>query len=179
MRIQLAAGLVLALALGSAATGAAQAPDFSGTWNLDRDASEFPQPGGFGGGRGGGGRGRGGPPGGGFRAGVPDSLVITQSADVLTVDQWSDRGALTLEYRLDGQASTNPGPRGDVTTTSRWDGAQLVTEGSQQVSILLREVEIGIVERRSLSADGRTLTIASTRSTPRGDIAFTLVYRKE
>ena len=102
-----------------------------------------------------------------------------QTNDVLTIDQWSDGGARTLHYRLDGQASTNPGPRGDVTTSSRWDGALIVTEGSQQVSTQLGELSIGLVDRRSLSADGRTMTIESTRSTPRGDIQITLVYTKE
>ena len=35
-----------------------------------------------------------------------------------------------------------------------------------------------IVERRNLSDDGQTLTVESTRITPRGDTAATLVYRK-
>jgi hypothetical protein len=188
MRTHLAGGLIVALTLGAAATGAAQQPDFSSTWNLDRDASEFPQPGafrgggggrgGFGGGRGGGGRGFGGPGGGGL-GGAAESLVITQTGEALTIDQWSARGARTLHYRLDGQPSTNPGPRGDVTTTSRWDGALIVTEGSRQVSTPRGEFSIDLVERRSLSADGRTMTVESTRTLPFGDVTFTLVYRRE
>lgn len=194
MRVHLAAGLVVALTFGAASTGVAQPPDFSGTWNLDRDASEFPQPGafpgrgggrgGFGGGRGGfgggggGGRGFAGPGGGGL-GGAAESLVITQTGETLTIDQWSSRGARTLHYRLDGQPSTNPGPRGEVTTTSRWDGALIVTEGSQEVSTPRGDFSIDLVERRSLSADGRTMTVASTRTLPFGDIAITLVYRRE
>ncbi len=195
MHIHLATGFVVALTLGAAATGSAQQPDFSGTWSLDREASEFPQPGafrgsgggrggfgggrgGFGGGRGGGGRGFAGPAGGGL-GGAAESLVITQTGEDLTIDQWSARGARTLHYRLDGQPSTNPGPRGDVTTTSQWDGALIVTEGSQEVSTPRGEISVDLVERRSLSADGQTMTVESTRTLPFGDITSTLVYRKE
>ena len=35
------------------------------------------------------------------------------------------------------------------------------------------------IEQRSLSADGRTLTIQSVRMLPFGEVASTLVYRKE
>ena len=70
-------------------------------------------------------------------------------------------------------------PRGELTTTSRWDGATIVTEGTQDIPRLLRDISIPLTERRSLSADGRTMTVESTRSMPFGDIAVTLVYRKE
>ncbi|MCY4662526.1 MAG: hypothetical protein OXF93_22360 [Acidobacteria bacterium] len=187
MRSPLTAALVVALTLGANATGVAQQPDFSGTWSLDRDASEVRQPGGFlgrlarrgfGGERGGGGGGFGGPGGGGLGA-AAESLVITQTGEDLTIDQWSARGARTLHYRLDGQPSTNPGLRGDVTTTSQWDGALIVTEGNQEVSTPRGEISIDLVERRSLSADGQTMTVESTRTLPFGDITITLVYRKE
>ena len=169
--------LIVALTMAAAATGAAQQADFSGTWHLDREASELPQPGGFAGGRGGGRR-FGGGGGRGFAGGAADTLVITQTADVLAVEQQSDRGSRTVRYRLDGSASTNPGPRGDVTTTSRWDGTLILTEGSQRVSTPRGEFSIDLAERRRLSADGQTMTVESTRTTPRGDITMTLVYTK-
>ena len=168
--------LIVALTMAAAATGAAQQADFSGTWHLERDASELPQPRGFGGGRGGGRRFGG--AGGGLPGGAADTLVIMQTADVLAVERQSDRGSSTVRYRLDGTASTNPGPRGVLTTTSRWEGTLILTEGSQQVSTPRGEFSIDLVERRSLSADGRTMTVESTRTTPRGDLAMTLVYTK-
>ena len=70
-------------------------------------------------------------------------------------------------------------PRGELTTTSRWDGAAIVTEGTQDIPRLLRDISIPLTERRSLSADGRTMTVESTRTMPFGDVAVTLVYRKE
>lgn len=169
--------LALLAAAALAAPAAAQSTDFSGTWRLDADASEFPDLGGGGRlfGRGGGGRGgRGGGPGGGAR-----TLVIVQTPAMLIVEQQSDRGSRAATYRLDGEESTNSGPRGEQTSRSRWDGAALVTEGTQSVSTPRGDFSLEFTERRTLSADGRTMTVAATRTTPRGDIDTTLVYRLE
>ena len=151
----------------------AQGVNFSGTWTLDGDASELPQmPGGRGGRGGGGGRGPGGP-------GGAASVTITQSDGTLTMSQAGRGGqSRTVTYQLDGSESSNAGPRGDLTTTSSWDGTTLVTTGSQEMSTQFGEFTIALVEHRSLSDDGQTMTVKTTRTTPRGDIAATLVYRK-
>ena len=39
-------------------------------------------------------------------------------------------------------------------------------------------VLLDITERRTLSSDGQTLTIETSRNTPRGNQTFTLVYQK-
>ena len=174
MRIHTAAGLVVALTLSPAATAGAQQPDFSGTWQLDRDASVLPQR------PEGGGRGVGRFFRRGERAvrGPAETLVITQTADALFVEQRREDDPDVLRYRLDGSSSTNPMPRGELTTTSRWDGAAIVTEGTQEIPGLLRDISIRLTERRSISADGRTMTVESLRTTGRGEFALTLVYRK-
>ena len=174
LRIALVPLALLAMtALAAPAT--AQGTDFSGTWRLDAAASELPDVGGrgrlFGGRRQGG---RGGPGGGGAR-----TLVIVQTGAMLIVEQQSDRGSRAVTYRLDGEESTKSRPRGNQTTRSRWDGAALVTEGTQAVSTPRGDFSLELTERRTLSADGQTLTIEATRSTPRGDIDTTLVYRRE
>ena len=178
LRIALVPLALLAMA-ALAAPATAQGTDFSGTWRLDADASELPDVGGrgrlFGGRRQGGGGGRGGPGlGGGAR-----TLVIVQTGAMLIVEQQSDRGSRAVTYRLDGEESTNSGPRGEQTTRSRWDGAALVTEGTQSVSTPRGDFSLEFTERRTLSADEQTLTVEATRSTPRGDIDTTLVYRRE
>ena len=61
---------------------------------------------------------------------------------------------------------------------SSWDGAALVTHGSQTMSTPRGEFVLEMHERRTLSRDGQTMTVASTRTTPRGKIATTLVYRR-
>ncbi len=174
--------VAVALAALVAVPVQAQTPDFSGTWQLDRDASELPEFGaGRGGGRGGGpGRGgagqRGGP--GGF-GGAAATLVITQSSDVLTIEQQTARGTRSVGYRLDGSESIRPGPRGDLVTSSSWDGGTLLTVGTMQMSTPRGDFSMDIIEQRSLSADGRTLTVQSVRMLPFGEAASTLVYRKE
>ena len=175
--------LVVAIALAAlvAAPAQAQTPDFSGTWRLDRDASDIPERGaGPRGGRGGGpGRGarRGGGP--GAFGGPAATLVITQSADLLTIEQQTPRGSRAVSYRLDGGESTSAGPRGDLVTSSSWDGPTLLTVGTMQMSTPRGEFSMDIIEQRSLSADGRTLTVQSVRMLPFGEVASTLVYRKE
>lgn len=173
--------VAIALAVLVAAPAQAQTPDFSGAWRLDRDASDIPERGaGPRGGRGGGpGRGarRGGGPG-GF-GGPAATLVITQSADLLTIEQQTPRGSRAVSYRLDGGESTSAGPRGDLVTSSSWDGPTLLTVGTMQMSTPRGEFSMDIIEQRSLSADGRTLTLQSVRMLPFGEVASTLVYRKE
>ena len=175
--------LVVAIALAAlvAAPAQAQTPDFSGTWRLDRDASDMPDRGaGPRGGRGGGpGRGarRGGGP--GAFGGPAGTLVITQSADLLTIEQQTPRGGRAVSYRLDGGESTSAGPRGDLVTSSGWDGPTLLTVGTMHMSTPRGEFSMDIIEQRSLSADGRTLTVQSVRMLPFGEVASTLVYRKE
>ncbi len=182
--------LALLAAAALAAPAAAQGTDFSGTWRLDADASELPDFGGgrrLGGGRGfggggrglGGGRGPGGGGGGGLGLGGARTLVIVQTGAMLIVEQQTGRGSRAVTYRLDGEESTSSGPRGEQTSRSRWDGAALVTEGAQSVDTPRGSFTLEFSERRTLSADGATMTVETTRSTPRGDIDTTLVYRRE
>ncbi len=192
MRLRTAfVSLALLAAAALAAPAAAQGTDFSGTWRLDAGASELPD---FGGGRGfggggrgfgrgrgpgGGGRGPGGGGQGGFGLGGARTLVIVQTPAMLIIEQQSDRGSRAVTYRLDGEESTSSGQRGEQTSRSRWDGAALVTEGAQSVSTPRGAFTLEFSERRTLSADGGTMTVETTRSTPRGDIDTTLVYRRE
>ena len=168
----------IAVLLGApAATVLAQGTDFSGTWNLDRDSSELPQ------GRGGGGRGGGGRRGGGGgRAGrgglMAETLVISQNATSITVEQQSGDQSRTIEYALDGSETTVEVGNGTLTVSASWDGAVLVTEGTQSIETGRGNFSFDITERRTLSSDGQTLTLETTRVTPRGDQAFRLVYRK-
>ena len=145
----------------------AQHADFSGTWTLDRGASEFPQ--GRGGGRGGG----------RFGGGGPATVTIAQTDDEVVMEQQVGGQSLTLTYRLDGRPSENPGPRDGVAiTTSSWDDATLVTEGLQTMSTPRGELTLESHERRLLSDGSQTMIIVTTRTTPRGDVTATLVYRK-
>jgi hypothetical protein len=155
----------------------AQDVDFSGTWILDRDSSDIPQR------RGRGSRGRrggnGGDRQGGIGGGGPVTVTITQTDEAVVMEQQVAGRSQTVTYRLDGGPSENSGPRGGMaTTTSFWDDAALVTEGSQTVSPPRGELTLESYERRTLSDGGQTMTITTTWTTPRGDVTATLVYRK-
>ena len=170
---------VLSLTVVTRTTLHAQTTDFSGTWTLDQEASQFPQPPGGGGGRDGGGGGGGGRRGGGRGGlGAGATIVITQTETVLSMEQQAGGQSRTVVYRLDGSESTSVAGRGEMTTTSRWDGAALVTEGTNVVSTPRGELTLDIHERRTLSPDGQTMTVESTRTTPRGELNATVVYRK-
>ncbi len=125
--------------------GRAQAkPDFSGRWTLDEEKSE-PAPTG----RGGRGLGRG--------AGAGGPVVIAQTATEITI------GANT--YKLDGTETVITGARGgESRATAAWDGSRLVITTSLNV----RGAAITTKESRSLSADGKVMTVETTLTGPQG-----------
>ena len=148
MRRVLMLAVMTAVVLPFAARAQMKA-DFSGTWTLDAARSDAPMAG-----RGGGGRGPAGP------------VVITQTAAEIVI------GPAT--YKLDGSPSVNEGRGGQVTSKAKWDGAKIVIETTrdmQGMSITTKEV-------RSLSADGKDMTVETAISTPQGDINRKQVYTK-
>ncbi len=152
-------------------------PDFSGTWTIDRDRSDDPPRMGGGGRGGGGGGGRRGPGAGGPMGGLmelADTVVIEQT-EIELILLMGDR---RVELRLDGAESANGGPRGDVVTTSRWEGVALFTTGRVEMSTPRGEMTIETEEIRSLSEDGVAMTVKTTVRTPRGERSFTRVYAK-
>lgn len=132
-------------------------PDFSGTWTLDAAKSD-PAPAG----RGGGGGGR---RGGGGAAGP---ITIKQTAADITI------GMNT--YKLDGSDTTITGGRGgDAHAKATWNGATLVittTRDIQGSTITMKDV-------RSLSADGKEMTVQSTtEGMPQGGGSRKTVFTK-
>lgn len=168
MRLMTVFIVALALISTFSLSAKAQGADFSGTWTLDRDASTLPQGGGGGRGRRGGGGGR----------GIAATILITQTDAELVMEQQGRGGSRTITYRLDDQESTNASPRGNLTTTSRWESSMLITDGSQKISTPRGDFTINITEQRALDRDNQTMTVETTRTTPRGDVTMTLVYRK-
>ena len=77
-----------------------------------------------------------------------------------------------------GRLTTVKVGNGTLTVSASWDGAVLVTEGTQSIETGRGNFSFDITEQRTLSSDGQTLTLETTRVTPRGDQAFRLVYRK-
>ncbi len=165
--------VALAAALAVPALVLAQAKaDLSGTWTFDEAKSDpAPAPpgggGGGGGGRGGGGRGGG---------GTPTKLVIKQTGADLTVESTLANGAQTAVYKLDGSESVNKTAMGQSKSKASWDGANLVIAGKQSITTQQGEFEIDTKDVYSVS--GSTLTVTTTRTTPRGENTRKLVFNK-
>ena len=142
----------------------AQKPDFSGTWKLNPEQSDpmpAPPPGGGGGGQRPGGMG-------GMR---PSELFITHSDSKMVIEQKMGDRTMLLTYYLDGRESKNPGMRGnEMTTKSAWAENTFTTP--------MGEMTIKSHDVRSMSEDGKTMTIVSTVTSPRGEMTRKTVYDK-
>jgi hypothetical protein len=166
---------------------AAAAPNFSGSWLKDNSKSDpVPNPlmlredaqggggGGRGQGRGGGGGGRG--PGG--RGGGPMPMVVTQDANSLQVTE--PQGALR-KYTVDGKphiATMDTGVQ-KAHVTASWQGDTLVISSEEPYGGMPGNVTLHAQEVWSLSPDGNTLTIATTRTIPAVEKSYKEVYNKK
>lgn len=180
MRSLVAAIFVMA----SATTVAAQKPDFSGSWKLNPASSDSLPAGGRpgAGGPGGSEGAAGGPRGMGGRGGMGPAteMFITQLTSRMTVEQKIGERNRTLSYSLDGSESRNPGMMGrDFVTTTAWVDNTLVTKGKNTFTTPMGEVTIETTEVRSLSDDGKTMTVALTTVSPRGTMNRKVVYDKQ
>ena len=135
------------------------ATDFSGTWVLDPAKSDF-----------------------GAGAGAAKSsmatvtLVIKQTPTILTTERKLGDQAGTATQKLDGSPSVNRTPSGaDVTSTSTWVGATLVTKSKAVIQGTPTESS-GV---RSLADGGKTMIIEITRQAPRGEVKQRLIYNRQ
>jgi hypothetical protein len=155
--------IVLAVVLALPAIATAQAkPDFSGKWIQDMEKSDA-----AGGPGGGGGRGPAG----------PQNVTITQSATELILERETPNGAIKTVYKLDGTVSENSTGRGASKTKSTWEGATLVTAGTQTMSMQGNEVTLDTKEVRSLEADG-TMVVVTTTKSQMGERTRKIVFKK-
>ena len=159
-RLFTSAALLASLAVTPAL---AQSPcDFSGVWKMNVEKSD-PMGGGGGGG------------------GMRDAVTtITQTATELTVVTKFGETTRTLTYKLDGSESVNAGMRGGETKSkAKWDGATLVIESVTNVTGPNGDMQVTSKEVRSLSADGKTMTVVSSRMGPNGETTRKTVYDKQ
>ena len=145
----LAAGL---LTVVIAAPAAAQRPDFSGMWTLDRDASEFTAPA-FSGGRGG---------------DDIDRLFITHAANGTLIIGTETNGLKAWSYTPGRELTIPVGRDTTMRAASRWDGDRIVAEGTQG--------DMTMHEVMSLSPDRQTLIIEIRTTTPEGETHNRLVF---
>jgi len=186
----------------------AKHPDFNGSWRITNIDMPEVAAGGYGGGgnrggyggRGGfggrGGRGSGGARRGGDAAGgdaadngaradraprrpeVGQTVHIRQTDDRLIITEDDQGGGVMSSYALDGKESTNR--TGDATAKSktRWEGVALVTDVTRSMNTPRGNFDMKSREVRSLSDDGRAMTVRMELDTPRGKQAMTVTYEK-
>jgi hypothetical protein len=167
MRVSLAPLMLLLCAV--VVLGQDAKPNFSGDWTLDREKSEMGEP--RSGGGGGGGRGRG--------MGM-GSFSITQDGETLVlkrkVEFQGEERTFESRHTTDGKENINEGFRGSsIKSKTHWDGAKLVTESVMETPNGTRETK----EVRSLSADGKTMTVEITSKGGFGEGTRKMVYNKK
>lgn len=151
--------LAAAAMVWAASIVSAQAPDFSGTWQLDEAKSKVIATAGIIG---------------LIPAGAPTVLHITQPSNGTVVIESQINEAHVRMYKPGRETSTPAGQGGAVTMTSKWDGKALVSEGALKApngdTTTVREVV-------TLGADGKTLTMEVVTSGAASG-SSTLVYTK-
>jgi len=136
--VLLFAGLVPALA--------ADPPSFAGTWVLNSKKGENL----------------------GMMSAVKETTKITQTPQQLKIESaakfMGTTSERTVTYDLAGKTVNNEGPmgsRGD--TVAKWDGTKLVVTWTEPSAIPGSKIQK--VESRELSADGKTMSVTTTRGT--------------
>ena len=152
--------VAVALAAAPAAVRAQQAPNLSGTWELDVAQSSF-----------------------GMMQGPSKATMVIEHQDPalkITNTQVSARGerTLTSSFTTGGKESRNTGGMGgEVVSTLKWEGATLTSAAKTQI----QGNDVSIAEKWAVSSDGKTLTINRTMQAPMmpEPMAMKLVYLKK
>ena len=145
-------GVIAAAVLSMATMAFAQKPDFSGTWTMDPASAPSAPPPAAGGGA--------------VRMAAPGPMVVTQTADTLTIERLAGETKIVSTYKLNGTESINKRTMGqmgevEIKSKAKFDGAKL-TIVSQQPGREGGSIEL----TETWSLDGGNLVIESTN--PRG-----------
>ena len=136
---------------------AADHPNFSGTWKMDGERSDFGQ--------------------------VPKPASFIRKVEhedpkihVVTTFATPDGEAVTdVRYTTDGKENLNTVRGGDWTSTMVWDGTSLDLTSKRT----LNGAEVSTKERWTLTSKGKVLTVVNKTTTPQKEITFTVVLNKE
>lgn len=137
--------LLSVMLCGAMPTLAADAPaNFAGTWKLDTSRGENL----------------------GMMSALQQTVVVTQSPDAMLLEEATDfqgqKSTRAVRYDLSGAPVMNPGAMGgEAETVVKWVGDKLVVTSTSEGSVAgTKNVR---TETRSLSSDGRTMTVESVR----------------
>lgn len=145
------------LAAAPAAARAQQVPNLSGTWVLQADKSDF------------------GPiPGPTSRTDVIDHQEPKLNIKRTTVQNGTEVVG-NLVFGIDGKEYKNTMGSQELTSTLKWDGAVLVVSTNTS----MQGADVALLDRYSLSADGKTLTQDRTISVQGQQLSQKLVFAKQ
>jgi hypothetical protein len=149
--------LTIVFVVAIAALPAAAKPNFSGSWKLDADRSDFgPQP----------------PP-----SKMNRTIKHADPELSYTTSQDGPQGEMTTETKVstDGKEFTNQMMGMDIKGTATWEGDVLKISNKLD----LGGNEVLIEEKWSLSEDGNTLTSNLLIKSPQGDFEMKIVMLKQ
>jgi hypothetical protein len=114
------------------------------------------------------------------RFGIPEKLSIEHAEPSLTIKRTLKLDGEDQEqeskYTTDGKANKNEMPGGRVVKSkTKWEGLQLVTKSDVETPM----GKMGIVETRTLSGDGKVMTVALETKGEYGEWTQHLIYNKE
>jgi len=145
------------LVVAALAMPAAAKTDFSGTWKLEADKSDFgPMP-------------------------PPEKYEQTVSHKdpelKISLLQAGQQGEMKAEmaYSTDGKETTNEIRGNPVKSTAKWEGDALLIESKMDI----QGNELKLADKWSLSADGKTLTMNRKINAPQGEFEMKMVLAKQ
>ena len=111
---------------------------------------------------------------------IPESLVIEHDDPRLVIrnkiKSENDEQVEELKYTTDGKSNANEDPQGNtMQSKTHWKGDQLITKSSLETP----RGKMEVTEVRSLSPDGKTMTIEVKTSAGQGEWSHKLVYNRE
>jgi hypothetical protein len=110
-------------------------------------------------------------------------LIVQTENEVQATRNFTVNGkeqAIAQTFALDGSQSSNPASngRGEFVSRSTWKNDKLINLGTQTTTLRDQTYDITVKEEYSISKDGRTLTIKTSRTTPRGGTSSKQVFNK-
>ena len=113
---------------------------------------------------------------------IEQELTIRLDRNSVRIEQVTNGGKESFQYALDGKESKNKYYIGreaiEVPTTTRWEGARLITSGSTMANTSRGRIPVVFSETRYLSEDGSELTLESSLQSTAGSFERKLVYVK-
>lgn len=113
---------------------------------------------------------------------IEQELTIRLDRNSVRIEQVTNGRKENFQYALDSKESKNKYYAGreaiEVPTTTRWEGARLITSGSTMASTSRGRIPVVLSETRYLSEDGSELIVEGSLQSAVGSFERKLVYVK-